>query len=209
MKTLKHYQARLNRLAEHNTRPIAIVLEGRDTAGKTGTIRQLTQYLNPAWYSVCLSSKPSGRTMANWLEFWESRLPAPSQIVFYDRSWYSRALVQSVNGWCTDKQYAQFMQSVIAWEQANIPNTIIKLWLSISEQEQLSRVSDRAVSPLKYWKLSPNDKIAVSKYDAMTIKKETMFNHCGNWHSINYDDKESGRLACIAHIVKVLEKNKE
>ena len=92
-----------------------VILEGRDTAGKTGTIRTLTQYLNPQWFSVCLSSKPSPHAMDNWLASWLKKMPADNQIVFYDRSWYSRALVQPVNGWCSEKQYSNFMKSVLIW----------------------------------------------------------------------------------------------
>jgi len=202
---LEREQAKLNKLAEKNRGRVAVILEGRDTAGKTGTIRTVTQYLNPAWFSVCLSSKPSQSEMDHWLASWGRKMPAENQIVFYDRSWYSRALVQPVNGWCSAKQYSNFMQQVIAWENKQ-PITFIKMWLSISEIEQLNRINDREKSPLKYWKLSENDKIAVEKYNAMSIKKETMFNNCKQWFSIDYDDKKSGRLAFIKRLNKELEK---
>ena len=205
MNELEKEQARLNKLAEKNRGRVAVILEGRDTAGKTGTIRTVTQYLNPAWYSVCLSSKPSQHEMDHWLASWGRKLPAENQIVFYDRSWYSRALVQPVNDWCSDKQYSNFMAQVIAWENKK-PITFIKMWLSISEVEQLNRINDRERSPLKYWKLSENDKIAVEKYNAMSIKKESMFNNCKRWFSIDYDDKKAGRLAFIKRLNKELEK---
>ena len=205
MNELEREQAKLNKLAEKNQGRIAVILEGRDTAGKTGTIRTVTQYLNPSWFSVCLSSKPSQHDMDHWLASWKRKMPAQNQIVFYDRSWYSRALVQPVNGWCSEKQYSNFMQQVVAWENKQ-PITFIKMWLSISEVEQLNRINDRERSPLKYWKLSENDKIAVEKYNAMSIKKETMFNNCKQWFSIDYDDKKSGRLAFIKRLNKELEK---
>jgi polyphosphate kinase len=205
MNELEREQAKLNKLAEKNQGRVAVILEGRDTAGKTGTIRTVTQYLNPAWYSVCLSSKPSQSEMDHWLASWGRKLPAENQIVFYDRSWYSRALVQPVNGWCSEKQYSNFMSQVIAWENKK-PITFIKMWLSISEVEQLNRINDREKSPLKYWKLSENDKIAVEKYNAMSIKKETMFNNCKQWFSIDYDDKKAGRLSFIKRLNKELEK---
>ena len=176
MNELEIEQATLNQLAEKNRGRIAVILEGRDTAGKTGTIRTLTQYLNPQWFSVCLSSKPSAYAMDNWLESWKRKMPAENQIVFYDRSWYSRALVQPVNNWCSEKQYSNFMKSVLIWENKK-PITFIKMWLSISECEQLARINHREVSPLKYWKLSENDKMAVEKYNAMSIKKESMVLH--------------------------------
>ena len=112
MNELQTEQAKLNQLVEKNRGSVAVILEGRDTAGKTGTIRTVTQYLNPAWFSVCLSSKPSKWQMNNWLHSWDNKLPAKNQVVFYDRSWYSRALVQAVNGWCSEKQYSNFMRQV-------------------------------------------------------------------------------------------------
>jgi polyphosphate kinase 2 (PPK2 family) len=205
MNELQIEQAKLNKLAEKNQGRVAVILEGRDTAGKTGTIRTVTQYLNPAWFSVCLSSKPSKREMDHWLISWKRKMPAENQIVFYDRSWYSRALVQPVNGWCSKKQYSNFMQQVMRWEEKQ-PIHFIKMWLSISEVEQLNRINDREKSPLKYWKLSENDKIAVAKYNAMSIKKESMFNNCKQWFSIDYDNKNSGRLAFIKRLNKELEK---
>ena len=205
MNELQNEQAYLNALAQNNCKRIAVILEGRDTAGKTGTIRTVTQYLNPSWFSVCLSSKPSQHDMDHWLASWGRKMPAENQIVFYDRSWYSRALVQPVNGWCSEKQYSNFMSQVIEWEN-NQPIHFIKMWLSISESEQLARINDREKSPLKYWKLSDNDKIAVQKYNAMSIKKESMFNNCKQWYSIDYDNKKAGRLAFIKRLNKELEK---
>ena len=205
MNELQNEQAYLNALAQNNRERIAVILEGRDTAGKTGTIRTVTQYLNPSWFSVCLSSKPSQHDMDHWLASWGRKMPAENQIVFYDRSWYSRALVQPVNGWCSEKQYSNFMSQVIEWEN-NQPIHFIKMWLSISESEQLARINDREKSPLKYWKLSENDKIAVQKYNAMSIKKESMVNNCKQWFSIDYDNKKAGRLAFIKRLNKELEK---
>ena len=205
MNELQNEQAYLNALAQNNRERIAVILEGLDTAGKTGTIRTVTQYLNPSWFSVCLSSKPSQHDMDHWLASWGRKMPAENQIVFYDRSWYSRALVQPVNGWCSEKQYSNFMSQVIEWEN-NQPIHFIKMWLSISESEQLARINDREKSPLKYWKLSENDKIAVQKYNAMSIKKESMFNNCKQWYSIDYDNKKAGRLAFIKRLNKELEK---
>ena len=137
--------------------------------------------------------------MDNWLGSWKRKMPAENQIVFYDRSWYSRALVQPVNGWCSEKQYSNFMKSVLRWEEKK-PITFIKMWLSISECEQLARINDREESPLKYWKLSENDKMAVAKYNAMSIKKESMVNNCGDWFSINYNDKSAGTFSVYKKI---------
>ena len=200
---LEAQQARLNQIAENLTQPIAVVLEGRDTAGKSGTIRALTHYLPPKYFSVVSSSKPSKSVMENWLGHWSKKLPEGKQIVFFDRSWYSRALVQKINGWCSDMQYQNFMSRVIEWEE-NQPVRFVKFWLSISEEEQARRIEERKHSPLKYWKLSPNDERALSYYDEMTLLKERVVSR-GGWHTIDYNDKRAGRLDLITKLCSVLE----
>jgi polyphosphate kinase 2 (PPK2 family) len=186
---MKKLLEKLNEFASCNSSRIAIVLEGRDTAGKYSTIRELTHYLNPAWYSVVPSTKPSGRTMKNWLGFWTGKMPSDNQIVFYDRSWYSRAMVQYVNGWCSEKQYRNFLANHLEWEAAqNV--TFLKFWLSISETEQRERIVSRETSPLTYWKFSQNDKNALSYYEKISILKERVVND--EWHTIDYNDKLSG-----------------
>ena len=199
---LEAQQARLNQIAEGLSGPVAVVLEGRDTAGKSGTIRALTHYLPPKYYSVVSSSKPSKSVMENWLGHWRKKLPEEKQIVFFDRSWYSRALVQKINGWCSDMQYRNFMETVEAWEMCQ-PVHYVKFWLSISEDEQARRIEERKHSPLKYWKLSPNDERALSYYDEMTLLKEKVITR-GDWHTIDYNDKRQGRLDLITKLCSVL-----
>ena len=206
MTQLALQQINLNEIVKDDFGRVAVILEGRDTAGKTGTIRELTHYLPTSKYSVSLSSKPSEWDMANWLESWECKLPSDNQIVFFDRSWYSRAMVQYLNGWCTEQQYNDFMDEVLEWESKQ-PVKFIKLWLSISEQEQEYRIAKRQSSPLTKWKFSPNDSIALSKYDQMTILKERVFTTLGEWHSIDYNVKKEGRLALISKIVDLLQIN--
>jgi len=205
MNPLETQQARLNELAENNTRRIAVILEGRDSAGKTGTIREVTQYLNPKWFSVCLSNKPSESMMNSWLSHWKRKMPEYGQIVFYDRSWYSRVLCQRVNGWCTDTQYISFIGNVQNWEDDQ-DIRFIKMWLSISEIEQMNRLNEREICPLKYWKMSPNDKKAISQYDEYSIAKETMFTNCPKWNTIDYNNKSDGRLEFITRLNDILEK---
>ena len=199
---LEAQQARLNQIAEALTEPVAVVLEGRDTAGKSSTIRALTHYLPPKYFSVVSSAKPSKRVMDHWLDHWSKKLPEGKQIVFFDRSWYSRALVQPINGWCSDMQYQNFMSRVIEWEQ-NQPVRFVKFWLSISEDEQARRIEERKHSPLKYWKLSPNDERALSYYDEMTLLKERVVSR-GGWHTIDYNNKRAGRLDLITKLCTVL-----
>jgi len=203
MTKLEQQQIELNKIVETDFGRVAVVLEGRDTAGKTGTIRELTHYLPTSKYSVSLSSKPSEWDMNNWLESWERKLPSDNQMVFFDRSWYSRAMVQKLNGWCTDKQYEDFIASVLDWE-AKQDVTFIKLWLSISEEEQSFRIGNRQVSPLTKWKFSPNDALALSKYDQMTLLKERVHTTLGEWHSIDYNTKSQGRLSLLTKIVDLL-----
>jgi len=200
MTKLELQQIQLNKNVEGDFGRIAVILEGRDTAGKTGTIRELTHYLPISNYSISLSTMPSEWDMNNWLESWEKKMPSYNQIVFYDRSWYSRAMVQKLNGWCTDEQYEDFMAKVLAWEESQTDVTFIKCWLSISEEEQTARIGNRQTSPLTKWKYSPNDALALSMYDQMTLLKERVHTTLGQWHSIDYNDKADGRLALLTKI---------
>ena len=203
MNALEIQQVRLNEIVlRDNFEPVAVVLEGRATAGKSSTIRELTHYLPTPKFSVVLSTKPSKSTMANWLGYWAQKMPEAG-ICFYDRSWYSRAMVQKINGWGTDRQYANFMRDVNAWENEQ-GIRFIKFWLSISEDQQRARISKREKSPLTNWKLSPNDKIALSYYDQMTLLKERVLTTTKNWHSINYNDKSKGRLELITTLNNLL-----
>ena len=200
-------QARLNEIAEGLTSPVAVVLEGRDTAGKSGTIRALTQYLPPRLFSVVLSTKPSKSTMENWLGYWTKKMPEGKQIIFYDRSWYSRALVQQINGWCSPMQYRNFMREVESWEAnqtVRFGTRFVKFWLSISEDEQAQRIEERRISPLKYWKLSPNDERALSYYDEMTLLKEKVISR-GGWETVDFNNKANGRLELLTRLNTLLE----
>ena len=201
---MKNLQAKLNQCAENLRAPVAVILEGRDTAGKSSTIRELTHYLCPDWYSIVPSRKPSKSTMENWLSHWAGKLPTENKIVFYDRSWYSRALVQQLNGWCTARQYENFLRDHKEWE-ANQPIKIIKFWLSISEQEQKRRIEARKKSPLTYWKFSENDENALSDYDRMSILKERVID--SDWHTIDYNDKEKGIKNLLKILCETLEKS--
>lgn len=198
---LKDSQIRLNQILDSRGHGgIAVILEGRDTAGKSSTIRELTHYMNPAKYSVHLSRKPSKSTMKHWLGYWSKRMPATNQIVFYDRSWYSRAMVQKMNGWCSDTQYENFLAKHKAWEDRQGVR-FIKFWLSISEDEQRRRIEKRKNSPLTYWKFSENDQNALSYYDRMTLLKERVID--SDWHVIDYNNKKEG-IAMLAHTLTEL-----
>ena len=203
---MKKYLAKLNQIASNNNEGIAVVLEGRDTAGKSSTIRALTQYLSPAWYSVVPSTKPSKQTMECWLPHWSTKMPAKGQIVFYDRSWYSRAMVQKLNGWCSDQQYKEFLLDYKMWENQQLQNGVrfVKLWLSITEDEQRYRIKKRKTSPLTYWKFSENDENALSQYDRMSILKERVVD--SEWHVLDYNHKKSGIKSAAKAIIRACKK---
>ena len=203
MTHLQAQQILLNQIVARDFGRVAIVLEGRDTAGKTGTIREFTHYLPTSKYSVSFSNMPTKWDMDNWLESWERKMPNDNQIVLFDRSWYSRALVQKLNGWCTDAQYNEFMENVLEWE-AKQDVLFIKLWLSISEDEQEARIDKRQSSPLTSWKFSPNDALALSQFDKMSVLKERMMTSLGKWHTIDMNDKAEGRIAVISKAVNIL-----
>ena len=199
---------KLNQLAEQihkDGKRVAVLLEGRDGAGKSGTIREFTHYLPPYTYSVVSSFMPTKKHMARWLEGWARLMPKKGQIIFYDRSHYSRALLQPVMNWCSQKQYANFMNKVNDWE-TNQDITFIKLWLSISKHEQDLRLNNREIDPLRYWKFSSNDKKSLSAFDKITLQKEDMFSHCPIWHTIDYNNKTEGRDIALQTLIKELEK---
>lgn len=199
---------RLNELAEQIHKQglkVAVLLEGRDGAGKSGTIRDFTHYLPPYTHRVMNSFMPSKSMMANWLKSWSLLMPNKGEIVFYDRSHYSRALLQPIMKWCSQRQYENFMNKVVDWEvEQNI--IFIKLWLSISKQEQDKRLNNRETSPLTYWKFSKNDKKSLSAFDKVTLHKEYMFTHCPQWFTIDYNNKSIGRDSALETTILEIEK---
>jgi len=207
MNELEIQQARLNRILKKDFGKVAVILEGRDTAGKTGTIRTLTHYMPIDKFSIHLSTKPSQATMNNWFRFWTNKLEmANNKMVIFDRSWYSRGLVQAINGWCSEEQYAHFMENVQSWEEKKEDIRYIKFWLSISEETQKRLIEKRENSPLTNWKLSPNDRLALSYFDKMTIYKERVITSTKYWNVIDYNDKKKGQLELITTLNNILEK---
>lgn len=202
MDILEYEQTRLNQIVSKikqcaKDARIAVILEGRDSAGKSGTIRELTHFLPLNDYRVMITNKPTKWRMKNWLTWWARRMPQSNSpmISFYDRSYYSRALVQYVNDWCTEKQYKNFMANVSSFEERHCDTVIIKFWLSISQEEQNARLSDRKTSLLRGWKYSNNDAKALSSYDKMTLAKEALFNAPKQvWNVIDYNNKKRGRI---------------
>ena len=205
MKNLQNL-IKLNELAENiyaNKRRVAIVLEGRDGAGKSGTVRELTRYLPPYTYRVQPSFMPTKRMMKSWLPEWSKLLPQEGQLVIYDRSWYSRALLQPVMGWCSDRQYKNFMRDVIQWEDHQIGLEIIKIWLSVDETKQRELLARRVDDPLRYWKYSANDPKSLENFDAITEKKDAMF-ELDDWIVVDMMNKNVGRDKTIDWIVSLI-----
>ncbi len=196
----------LNELAENihaNGRRVAIVLEGRDGAGKSGTVREITRYMPPYAYRVQPSFMPSKRMMKSWLPEWKKLLPKKGQMVIYDRSWYSRALLQPVMGWCSDRQYENFMRDVTDWEHDQ-QFEVVKIWLSVNEKKQRQLLSRRIDDPLRYWKYSPNDPKSLDAFDAITQKKNLMFNLNFDWNVIDMEYRDHGRNRVIETIISQL-----
>jgi len=197
---------KLNELAENifdTGRRVAIVLEGRDGAGKSGTVREITRYMPPYAYRVQPSFMPSKRMMKSWLPEWKKLLPKKGQMVIYDRSWYSRALLQPVMGWCSSRQYENFMRDVTEWEHEQ-QFEVVKVWLSVNEKKQRQLLSRRVDDPLRYWKYSPNDPKSLDAFDAITQKKNAMFELNFDWNVIDMESRDHGRNRIIETIISQL-----
>ena len=151
-----------------NKKRVAIVFEGRDSAGKGSTIKRFIEYLNPKGFRVVALGVPTPEEKENWFARYEAQMPKEGEIVFFDRSWYNRAVVEPAMGYCTEEQYKEFIENVVRWEEKMIKRQelyLVKLWFSITREKQIKRFDLRQQSPLKYWKFSPNDAKVVDKWD--------------------------------------------
>jgi polyphosphate kinase 2 (PPK2 family) len=146
---------------------------------------------------------PSKRMMKSWLPEWKKLLPQKGQMVIYDRSWYSRALLQPVMGWCSDRQYKNFMRDVTDWEHEQ-QFEVVKVWLSVNEKKQRQLLSRRVDDPLRYWKYSPNDPKSLDAFDAITQKKNAMFELNFDWNVIDMESRDHGRNRVIENIISQL-----
>ena len=195
-----------------NNKKIAIVFEGRDAAGKGSTIKRFIEYLNPRGFKVVALGIPTEDEKKNWFARYEKYLPKDGEIVFFDRSWYNRAVVEPAMGYCTDEQYTQFIENVVDWEENLIRNQdiiLIKFWFSITKEKQISRFELRKSSPLKYWKFSPNDAKVIDKWDIIGNYKNQMFNKTSTrlspWVIINSNDKKIGRLNAMRYALSAID----
>lgn len=189
-------------------RRIVLLFEGRDAAGKGGTIKRFTEHLNPRGARVVALEKPTEREQSQWyFQRYIYHLPAAGEMVMFDRSWYTRAGVERVMGFCTDAQYAEFLRQAPAFEKMLVNDGIdvVKFWFSVSRAEQFTRFTIRQVDPVRQWKLSPMDLASLDKWDAYTAAKETMFRKTDTRHSpwtvVKSNDKKRARLEAMRHVL--------
>ena len=193
-----------------NNKKVAIVFEGRDAAGKGSTIKRFTEYLNPRGFKVVSLGMPTESEKNNWFSRYEKHLPNPGEIVFFDRSWHNRSIVEPAMGYCTEEQYKDFMSKVNGWESDLVKNEIIliKLWFSITQEKQTKRFELRQESPLKYWKFSPNDAKVLDKWEIISNFKNQMFIKNSTplcpWVIINSNDKKIGRLNAMRYVLSAI-----
>ncbi|HSM80326.1 MAG TPA: polyphosphate kinase 2 [Nodosilinea sp.] len=216
--TGKRYEKELVRLqielvkmqywVKHTGTRIVIVFEGRDAAGKGGTIKRITEPLNPRGCRVVALGTPSDREKTEWyFQRYVAHLPAAGEMVCFDRSWYNRAGVERVMGFCTEAQYDEFMQTCPEFERMLVRSGIIllKYWFSVSDEEQERRFQSRITDPARRWKLSPMDLESRDRWVEYSRCKDAMFAHTNipeaPWFTVEADDKKRARLNCISHIL--------
>ncbi|WP_436515756.1 polyphosphate kinase 2 [Ekhidna sp. To15] len=211
LKQLQIELVKLQRDVHMNNRRLAIIFEGRDAAGKGGNIRRFIEHLNPRAMRVVALSKPTEVEKGQWyFQRYVNTLPNPGEITFYDRSWYNRAVVEPVMGFCTEDEYRTFLLQVPEFEHMLYEDgvEIIKFWLSISKTEQKSRFDSRKGDPLKQWKLSPIDEKAQEHWDDYTKYKKEMFSRThmsySPWIIIEANNKKRARLETIRYVLNHL-----
>jgi polyphosphate kinase len=215
----KKYQEHLDELQEELSniprwlkstgKRIVVIFEGRDTAGKGGVIHALSQRLNPRQVRVVALDKPSEREQTQWyFQRYIQHLPSAGEMVLLDRSWYNRAGVEKVMGFCTKQQYREFLDQAPVFERMIVDDGILllKYWLAVDQEEQEARFTERVDDPLKRWKLSPIDLKAREHYEEYGRARDEMFEATHSkhapWFVVNFNDQRSGRLNLIRHLLK-------
>jgi polyphosphate kinase 2 len=208
---LRHLQIELVKLQRHvisERQKVLIILEGRDGAGKDGTVKRITEHLSPRDIRIVALPKPSDVEATQWyFQRYVKHLPAAGEIVLFNRSWYNRAGVEKVMGFCTDPEYHEFLRNVPVFEamldQAGIK--VIKYYLDIDRKEQQKRLEARREDPLKQWKISPIDEKALKHFDDYTEARDAMLRQTDSaaspWMVVRADDKKAARLAVITDII--------
>ena len=202
---------KVQKWVEDTGQRIVLIFEGRDAAGKGGTIKRFMEHLNPRLARVVALSKPTETERSQWyFQRYIKHLPSAGEMVFFDRSWYNRAGVERVMDFCKPAEYLEFMRQTPEFERmlVNSGIRIFKFWFSVTQDEQLRRFKSREHDPLKQWKLSPIDKASLDKWDDYTEAKEAMFFYTDTadapWTIIKSNDKKRARLACMQHVLTTL-----
>ena len=191
---------------------LVVLFEGRDAAGKGGTIKRFTEHLNPRGARVVALEKPSERERTQWyFQRYVAHLPAAGEIVMFDRSWYNRAGVERVMGFCAPAEYLEFMRQAPEFERMLVRDgvTLVKFWFSVSQAEQRTRFLIRQVDPVRQWKLSPMDLASLERWHQYTDAKEAMFFYTDTadapWTVIKSNDKKRARLAAMRHVLSLFD----
>ena len=211
---LEPLQLELNDLAHwlrHTGKRMVVLLEGRDTAGKGGVINTITERLNPRQVRTVALSKPTDRESTQWyFQRYVAHLPAAGELVLFDRSWYNRAGVEKVMGFCTDAEYRRFLEQAPIFEKLLVDDGILlyKYWLAVDQVHQEERFAERAEDPLKRWKLSPIDLKSRELYEEYGLARDAMFEatHTKHapWYVVEFDDQRRGRLNLIRHLLDLV-----
>jgi polyphosphate kinase len=203
---------KLQRSVKESGDRILVIFEGRDAAGKGGAIRRVAEHLNPRGVRVVALEKPAAHEQGdNYLRRYSQHLPVPGEIVMFDRSWYNRAGVEHVMGFCQPDEYARFLADVPDFENGLVAGgvKVIKLWFSITRAEQLRRFIDRHADPVKSWKLSAIDLASLDKWDEYTRAREAMFQHtdlpAAPWIVVKGNDKKRARLEVMRHVLSLFD----
>jgi polyphosphate kinase 2 len=190
---------------------IVVIFEGRDAAGKGGTIKRVTQYLNPRVVQIAALPAPSEREQAQWyFQRYVGHLPTAGQVVMFDRSWYNRAGVEHVMGFCTKEEYHRFLHQCPIFERLLVEDGIVlrKYWFSVSDEEQQRRFRARLDDPMRRWKLSPMDLESISRWEDYSRAKDEMFVHTdipeAPWYVVESEDKQRARINMISHLLSTL-----
>jgi len=202
---------KLQEWVRHKGLKVAVIFEGRDAAGKGGAIKRITECLNPRICRVVALGTPTEKEKTQWyFQRYVSQLPAGGEMVLFDRSWYNRAGVEHVMGFCTESEYLEFLHSCPAFEQMLVRSGIIlvKYWFSVSDEEQERRFQERMHDPTKRWKLSPMDLESRRRWVEYSRAKDEMFAHTdikqAPWYVVNADNKKKARLNVIRHLLSLI-----
>ncbi len=205
---LQHELVKLQEWVQHSRLKVVVIFEGRDSAGKGGVIKRITQRLNPRVCRVVALQAPTEKERGEWyFQRYVQHLPSRGEIVLFDRSWYNRAGVERVMGFCSEEEVEEFFRSVPEFERMLVRSgtILLKYWFSITDEEQAARFELRINDPLKQWKLSPMDIESRRRWEAYTKAKEAMLERThipeAPWWIVEADDKRRARLNCIAHLV--------